>query len=300
MTDGLAEVIRSVFETGVPKHLEQGLTIGEPAGKEAYVRTSIFPILSQDGDTDGERVDYVVWMAEDITEKKDMEANIITSEKLSAVGELAAGVAHEVNNPLSGILNCLDNFKNRPLSEERKAEYLEFMKDGIVRVQNIVRQLMDFSQQHLPELRRIDINSIIEEMKPLFAHTIQERKIRMVTDFDRTLTPILADKHQIEQILVNLTLNAIQAVDGEGLIEISTKAMRSWCRITVSDNGSGIPPGDIPRIFDPFFTTKGVGKGTGLGLSVSRGIIERHKGRIEVESRVGVGTVFKVYLPLLV
>jgi signal transduction histidine kinase/HAMP domain-containing protein len=298
LRDGLAEVIRSVFETGVPRHLEQGLTIDGPAGKEAYVRTSIFPILSQTGFADGERVDYVVWMAEDITEKKDMEANIITSEKLSAVGELAAGVAHEVNNPLGGILNCLDNFKNRPLSDERKAEYLEFMKDGIVRVQNIVGQLLDFSQQHVPELRSVDINSIIEEIKPLFAHTIKERKIRIVTDFDRTLKPILADKHQMEQILVNLTLNAIQAVDGDGLIEISTKAMRSWCCITVRDNGSGIPAGDMPRIFNPFFTTKGVGKGTGLGLSVSRGIIEQHKGRIEVESRVGVGTVFKVYLPL--
>jgi signal transduction histidine kinase/HAMP domain-containing protein len=300
LRDGLAAVIRSVFDSGAPRHLEQGLTIDEASGKKAYIRTSIFPILSQAGHDGGERVDYVVWMAEDITEKKDMEANIITSEKLSAVGELAAGVAHEVNNPLGGILNCLDNFKNRPLSDERKAEYLEFMKDGIVRVQNIVRQLMDFSQQHIPELRRIDINSIIEEMKPLFAHTIKDRKIKIVTDFDRSLKPILADKHQIEQILVNLTLNAIQAVEGGGLIELSTKAMRSWCLITVSDNGSGIPAGDIPRIFDPFFTTKGVGKGTGLGLSVSRGIIERHKGRIEVESRVGVGTVFKVYLPFLV
>lgn len=296
LKDGLEEMIRSVFETGVPRHLEQRLTIKRPV--EVYVRTSIFPILSQTSSGNGGSADYVVWMAEDITKKKELEASLLTSEKLSAVGELAAGVAHEVNNPLGGILNCLYNFKNKRLSEERKAEYLDFMKDGIIRVQNIVRQLLDFSQQHVPELALVDINSMVEEMKPLFIHSITDGDIKIITNLEHGLAPILADKHQIEQILVNLMLNAIQAVDGNGLIEVSTRATGGWYCITVSDNGCGIPAGNMSRIFDPFFTTKGVGKGTGLGLSVSRGIIERHKGRIEVESREGEGTVFRVYLPI--
>jgi signal transduction histidine kinase len=295
LKDGLEEMIKSVFDTGVPRHLEQRLTTGRPV--EVYVRTSIFPILSQTPSGNGESADYVVWMAEDITKKKELEASFLTSEKLSAVGELAAGVAHEVNNPLGGILNCLYNFKNKRLSEDRKAEYLDFMKDGIIRVQNIVRQLLDFSQQHVPELALIDINSMIEEMKPLFLHSTNDGDIKIITNLEHGLKPILADKHQVEQILVNLMLNAIQAVDGNGLIEVSTRSTGGWYCITVSDNGCGITADDMPRIFDPFFTTKGVGKGTGLGLSVSRGIIERHKGRIEVESRVGKGTVFRVYLP---
>jgi signal transduction histidine kinase/HAMP domain-containing protein len=291
---GLKEVIESVFRTRNPRNLEQKLTRKGPGEKDIFVRTSIFPILSEGGGS----ADYVVWMAEDITETKEMEATVISSEKLAAVGQLAAGVAHEVNNPLGGILNCLYNFKNKKLTDERKTEYLGFMEDGITRVQNIVRQLLDFSQQHAPELVLTDINRMVDGMVPLFHHSIKGKEIKLVTKLGEGLPEILADKHQIEQILVNLILNAIQSVNGEGRIEISTDFEGGWFRITVADNGCGIPPEHLTRIFDPFFTTKGVGKGTGLGLSVSRGIIERHKGRIEVESEVEGGTVFKVYLPI--
>lgn len=294
LRSGLKDVIESVFKTRKPRHLDQKLSRGGAGENDIFLRTSIFPILSEGGNS----ADYVVWMAEDITEMKEMEASVISSEKLAAVGQLAAGVAHEVNNPLGGILNCLYNFKNKNLSAERKAEYLDFMEDGITRVQNIVRQLLDFSQQHTPELGLTDMNRMIEGMVPLFHHSIKGRDIRLVTNLGEGLPAILADKHQMEQILVNLILNAIQSVENEGLVEISTSFEGGWYRITVEDNGCGIQPEHLSRIFDPFFTTKGVGKGTGLGLSVSRGIIERHRGRIEVESHLGKGTVFKVYLPL--
>jgi signal transduction histidine kinase/HAMP domain-containing protein len=289
---GLYNVINSVFETGEPRSIEQKIT--HPDGKDLIVRISIFPILADKGRT----ADYVVWMAEDITKNKEIEASILSSEKLAAVGQLAAGIAHEVNNPLGGILNCFYNFRNKRLSDERKAEYLGFMEDGIKRVQNIVRQLLDFSQQHPPELRLTDINKMIEGVIPLFIHSVKGRDIRLVRNLGEGLPPILVDKHQIEQILVNLILNAIQAVEDEGVIEVSTRFENEWFCILVSDNGCGIPPENIPRIFDPFFTTKGVGKGTGLGLSVSRGIIEQHKGRIDVESQVGRGAVFKIRLPI--
>ncbi|MFQ5735983.1 MAG: ATP-binding protein [Thermodesulfobacteriota bacterium] len=289
---GLYNVISSVFETGTPRQLEQKIT--RPDGKDLIVRMSIFPILADRGRT----ADYVVWMAEDITKKKEIEASILSSEKLAAVGQLAAGIAHEVNNPIGGILNCFYNFRHKKLTEERKAEYLDFMEDGIKRVQNIVRQLLDFSQQHTPELRLTDINNLIEGVVPLFIHSVRGKDVRLVRNLGQGLPPILVDKHQIEQILVNLILNAIQAVDGEGVIEVATRFENEWFCIIVSDTGCGIPAENIPRIFDPFFTTKGVGKGTGLGLSVSRGIIERHKGRIDVESQVGRGAVFKIRLPI--
>lgn len=289
---GLDAVINRVFETGEPFQTEQKVV--PRGGKEITLRTSIFPILFDRGGT----VNYVVWMAEDITKKKEMEASVISSEKLAAIGQLAAGMAHEVNNPLGGILNCLYNLKKKKLTEARKAEYLDFMEDGIKRVQNIVRQLLDFSQQHAPELRLTDINGMIDGITPLFLHSIKGRDVRLITNLGQGLPSIRVDKHQIEQILVNLILNAIQSVDGDGVIEVATRYEGQWYCIAVSDNGCGIPAENLPKIFDPFFTTKGVGKGTGLGLSVSRGIIERHKGRIDVESEVGMGTVFKVYLPI--
>ena len=298
LKDGIEDVIRGVFQSREPRSIERKATLKDPEPRDVVLRTTIFPILS------GEKgVDYVVWMSEDITKKKAMEASVLSSEKLSAIGQLAAGMAHEVNNPLGGILNCLYNLKNKRLTEERKDEYLLFMEDGLKRVQNIVRQLLDFSQQHPPELALADINGMIEGLVPLFLHSVKsmkDRGVRLVKDLGEGLPPILVDKHQIEQVLVNLLLNAIQAVEGEGegAIEISTRFEGSRFMIKVSDNGAGIPPENLPRIFDPFFTTKGVGKGTGLGLSVSRGIIERHGGRIEVESSGGRGTVFKVYLPV--
>lgn len=293
LKDGLEKLLVSVFETGIPRSLEHKITLKEPEARDVYVRTTIFPIFSERGGA----VDYVVWMAEDITKKKGMDAGIITGEKLAAIGQLAAGMAHEVNNPLGGILNCLYNFRNRNISERRKTEYLEFMEDGIKRVQNIVRQLLDFSQQHAPELALTDINAMIDGIIPLFVHSIKGRDTRLVTNLGQGLPSILVDKHQIEQVLVNLILNALQAVQSDGYIEVATRFEGRYFLIAVSDNGVGIEPDKLPRIFDPFFTTKGVGKGTGLGLSVSRGIIEGHMGRIEVESRLGKGAVFKVYLP---
>lgn len=293
LKSGLEKAITSVFDTGEACQLEQKLTL-KPDGRTTHLRMSIFPIYS----TRGRSADYVVWMAEDITRKKALEANIIASEKLAAVGQLAAGMAHEVNNPLGGILNCLYNLKKTRLAEERKAEYLDFMEDGIKRVQNIMRQLLDFSQQHPPEFALTDINRMIEGLAPLFLHSVKDKDIRLVRNLGEGLPAILVDKHQIEQVLVNLILNALAAVDDEGVVEISTRFADEWYCITVSDNGCGIKPQDISRIFDPFFTTKGVGKGTGLGLSVSRGIIEQHRGRIEVASRPGKGAVFTLYLPI--
>ena len=288
----LEKIVDSVFETGRARSIEYKLS--GPDGAEMVIFTSIFPVLTG---VQGP-AEYVVWMSEDVTKKKEMESNIISSEKLAAVGQLAAGIAHEVNNPLGGILNCLYNFKNCSLTDERKAEYLDFMEDGIRRVQKIVRQLLEFSQQHAPELTLTDLNAMIQGIIPLFVHSVKGKDVSLVVNLGQGLPPILVDKHQIEQILVNLILNAVQSVSGAGRIEVSTKYEGRWFCIQVADNGCGIPQDNLKRIFDPFFTTKGVGKGTGLGLSVSRGIIERHKGRIEVESQPGKGSTFKVLLPI--
>ncbi|MBE9528386.1 MAG: cache domain-containing protein [Proteobacteria bacterium] len=299
LREGLKEVVESVFKTGKPVSLERRVSQKGPGSRDLRVQSSIFPILSAELTNSQRPVEYVIWMAEDVTARREMEARVISSEKLAAVGQLAAGVAHEVNNPLGGVLNCIYNFKNRNLTDERKTEYIDFIEDGITRAQNIVRQLLDFSQQHDPELARVDINSLIESVLPLIHHSIKGRDINVVTRLGTDLPDVLADRHQIEQVLVNLLLNAVQSVEQVGRIEVATSAKGGWYSITIGDNGCGIEADSLNRIFDPFYTTKGVGSGTGLGLSVSRGIIERHKGRIEVESTLRVGTTFKLYLPVI-
>lgn len=262
-------------------------------GEIRAVMVSVSPLEDSEGGTLG-----VLGIARDITETKRLEQQIRNSEKLASVGKLAAGVAHEINNPLGGILNCLYNLRKGALSPARRDEYLISMEAGLRRVQKIVRQLLDFSQQHEPELTQADINAVVERVLVLTGHAFVANHIRLVRQLGSDLTPIMLDRHMIEQVLMNLILNAIQAIRGEGVITIRTRIDQDTCAIDVEDTGCGIPPHVLPRIFDPFFTTKGTGEGTGLGLSVSLGIVERHGGRILVESTVGRGTVFTVSLPL--
>jgi signal transduction histidine kinase len=171
------------------------------------------------------------------------------------------------------------------------------MEDGLRRVQKIVRQLLDFSQQHDPQLSPTDINAVVERVLVLTNHAFVENQIKLDKQLHPDLPPLLVDRHMIEQVLMNLILNAVQAIKGGGLITIRTRVAGGVCAVDVEDTGCGIPTHVLPRIFDPFFTTKGTGEGTGLGLSVSLGIVERHGGQILVESQVGRGTVFTVCLP---
>jgi PAS domain S-box-containing protein len=262
-------------------------------GDTRTVMVSVSPLCDVQG-----RIHGVLGIARDITETKTLERQIRSSEKLASVGKLAAGVAHEINNPLGGILNCLYNFRKGALSPARQEEYLVSIEDGLRRVQKIVRQLLDFSQQHEPEFSPASINDVVERVLVLTEHALKARKIRLEKELQRDLPPLMVDRHMMEQVLMNLVLNAVQAIKDGGAITIRTQARDGSCEVTVEDTGCGIPAHVLPHIFDPFFTTKGTGEGTGLGLSVSLGIVERHGGRILVESEVGKGSVFTVCLPL--
>jgi PAS domain S-box-containing protein len=264
--------------------------------KTGEIRTamvSVSPLCDVQG-----RIHGVLGIARDITETKKLERQIRNSEKLASVGKLAAGVAHEINNPLGGILNCLYNFRKGALSPARQEEYVVSIEDGLRRVQKIVRQLLDFSQQHEPEFSPANINDVVERVLVLTEHAVAARKIGLDKQLQRDLPALMVDRHMMEQVLMNLLLNAIQATGDGGAITIRTQVRDDSCEVTVEDTGCGIPAHVLPHIFDPFFTTKGTGEGTGLGLSVSLGIVERHGGRIFVESEVGKGSVFTVCLPL--
>lgn len=262
-------------------------------GEIKYSVLSISPLRGSDGKIVG-----VLGIANDITERKRLEQQVAQAEKMSAIGQLAAGIAHEINNPLGGLLNCLYNIQRHKLSEEREEEYIKSMEDGIHRVQRTVDQLLDFSQQHEPELTAVDINSLVEEVVSLMSYTFAKNGIALLKEFDFGLPRLMIDHHKIGQVVMNILLNATQAIKDKGEIKVSTFQEDGWCCIGITDNGVGIPSNILPRIFDPFFTTKDVGKGTGLGLAVSLGIVEKHAGKIGVKSEEGKGATFIVRLPL--
>ncbi len=262
-------------------------------GEVRSVMVSVSPLLGVEGSILG-----VLGIARDMTETKKLERQILSSEKLASVGKLAAGVAHEINNPLGGILNCLYNLRKGTLSAARQEEYLLSMEDGLRRVQKIVRQLLDFSQQYEPELSPAGINLIVEQVLVLTTHLFAPNRIVLETDLGRELPDLMVDRHLIEQVLMNLILNAVQVMKTGGVLTLRTAVVDGMCQVEVKDTGCGIPTSVLPKIFDPFFTTKGEGEGTGLGLSVSLGIAERHGGKILVESEVGRGTIFTLCLPV--
>lgn len=283
--------LKSTLDIGAKQvyEVEVVTRMGEPRA----VMVSVSPLHAAEGTLAG-----VLGIARDMTETKKLEQQIRNSEKLASVGRLAAGVAHEINNPLGGILNCLYNLRKGTLSPSRQEEYRASMEDGVRRVQKIVRQLLDFSQQHEPEFALTDINHVVDRVLVLTTHLFAPNRIVLETVLGHGLPQVMVDRHMIEQVLMNLVLNAVQAMKDGGALTIRTFVVEGVCLVEVRDTGSGIPPAVLPRIFDPFFTTKSEGEGTGLGLSVSLGIVERHGGKIVVDSEVGKGTTFTLYLPV--
>ncbi len=283
--------LKSTLDIGAKQVYE--VEVVTRTGEPRAVMVSVSPLHGVEGAILG-----VLGIARDMTETKKLEQQIRNSEKLASVGKLAAGVAHEINNPLGGILNCLYNLRKGALSPNRQEEYWSSMEDGVRRVQKIVRQLLDFSQQHEPEFALTDINHVVDRVLALTTHLFSPNRILLETGFGQGLPNVMVDRHMMEQVLMNLVLNAVQAMKDGGVLTIRTSVAEGICLIEVRDTGSGIPPAILPRIFDPFFTTKSEGEGTGLGLSVSLGIVERHGGKILVDSEVGRGTTFTLCLPV--
>ena len=283
--------LKSTLDIGAKQVYE--VEVVTSMGEVRTAMISVSPLQGVEGEILG-----VLGIARDMTETKKLEQQIRNSEKLASVGKLAAGVAHEVNNPLGGILNCLYNLRKGGLSPMRQEEYWASMEHGVRRVQKIVRQLLDFSQQHEPDFSPTQINQIIDQVLVLTTHLFAPNRIRLETVLGHGLPSLMIDRHMIEQVLMNLILNAVQAMKNGGVLTIRTSVAEGICRVEVRDSGAGISPSVLPHVFDPFFTTKSEGEGTGLGLSVNLGIVERHGGKILVESEVGIGTTFTLCLPV--
>jgi len=260
--------------------------------------------LHDDGQTIG-----TLSSGNDITIRKQTEIELIRSEKLASLGQLAASVAHEVNNPLAGILVYIKLLlKKHQRSELHNAEtqnQLLKMEKELERTSRIIRNLLDFSRQSDPTVRSIEINKVIEAALLLVKHQISLENIKLELRLEPQLPLVCADFDQIQQVLMNIILNATQAMPNGGTLTINTSvaegikigdSIKKTVRVGVKDTGVGIPKENLDRLFTPFFTTKEKGKGVGLGLPVVHGIIERHKGKIKVNSEPGQGTTFSVYL----
>ena len=232
-------------------------------------------------------------------ELKHREEQLIQTRKLAAIGNLTAGIAHELNNPLNNISltaeALVDEFDD--WDKEEKLKMLNVILTQVERASSTVANLLDFTRRDKSSFEEISINDIIERTTKLVANEISLNNIELKLKLGNNLPRIKGNAHNLQQVFVNLLLNAIQAMPDKGVLGIKSYAENNVIKVEVSDTGVGIPADNLDKIFDPFFTTKEVGKGTGLGLSVSYGIIKKHHGTITVESKLGKGTVFTIELP---
>jgi len=249
---------------------------------------------------------------EDVTIRKQTEEELIRSEKLASLGQLAASVVHEVNNPLAGIMIyvklLLKKYRNRSIQMDSTEDQLLKMDRELDRTTRIIRNLLDFARQSEPNMKPIEINKVIEAALLLVENQINLKNIGLEKKLDPQLPVVQADFDKIQQVLINIILNAIQAMPEGGDLTITTSmakhirinhSYKDTLRIDIKDTGIGIPKENLSRLFTPFFTTKEKGKGVGLGLSVVHGIIGKHKGKIDVESVPDRGTTFSIYLEVM-
>ncbi|MCX6133825.1 MAG: PAS domain S-box protein [Ignavibacteriales bacterium] len=275
-------------------------------GEQFWELASISPVKDPSG-----VVTHFLAVKEDITQRKMLEQQLFQARKMESLGTLASGIAHDFNNILGIILGYATMLREKSVGRERSVVYLEAIVKAADRGAGLVRQILTFARKSEFKLELVDVNSIIGEITTMLGETFP-KTISLSLQFEKALPPLSVDRTQIHQALLNLCLNARDAMTDHGAISIATRLVHgkslsahfpsaldeNYVEISVSDTGSGIDETTKSRIFEPFFTTKEIGKGTGLGLSVVFGVVEAHKGFVEVDSEVGRGSTFHVYLPL--
>ncbi|HNR14164.1 MAG TPA: ATP-binding protein, partial [Thermodesulfobacteriota bacterium] len=274
-------------------------------GRRVWMAWTNKPILDEQA-----RVVETLAVGTDITERvqaeealrnlKEMTANRMSAvEKQVSIGRLAAGVAHEINNPLTAILSLSMLMQQNTPDDDEKREDLDIIVTETKRCREIVRSLLDFARESPAHRTVVDINQIARETVLLASKYDAMDRAEVIMDLSPTPLHVYADSKMIQQVLTNLLLNAAEALDTAGTIrmKIEKDSSGDFVHVHVTDTGKGIPKEDFDRIFEPFFTTKGPGRGTGLGLSVSFGIMQKHDGTIEIHSEEGVGTTVTIVLP---
>jgi two-component system NtrC family sensor kinase len=244
----------------------------------------------------------LLFVLTDVSESRRMQQRLSQSEKMSSLGQMISGTAHELNNPLSSVLGFVQLLEGSPSADEKTARRLELIRREAERCQRIVQNLLAFARQRPPEHRRLSLNEIVDSVVSLMGYQLRTSGIRVSTELDSSLPPIEGDPHQLQQVFVNLLSNAMHAIHeggNEGTIRVVSQVRPGeGVRVEIHDSGPGIPPEVRTRIFDPFFTTKGEGKGTGLGLSIVYGIVSSHGASIEALPSETGGACFRLSFPL--
>jgi two-component system NtrC family sensor kinase len=264
---------------------------GSQNGARSTLNVAIAPLVAKDFEQIGRLIIF-----DDVTDRAELEQRLVQADKLSSIGLLAAGVAHEVNTPLAVISTYAQMLAKQVANDDQKSILLEKIAKQTFRASEIVNSLLNFSRTSTTSFGDVDLNKVVRETMSLLEHQIQKVGVQVKLDLANSLPPVHGNAGKLQQVFLNLFLNARDAMDGGGVLSVSTWAEDSGARVDVSDTGHGISPEHIQRIYDPFFTTKGSRKGTGMGLAVTYGIIQEHKGSIEVSSRQG-GTRFQLRLP---
>jgi two-component system NtrC family sensor kinase len=306
--DVLGRALDEIFPESFMETLRGSLVLGEteeiahiyklhlptPDGRGLMVNVAIAPFQMASGERHG-----TVLILEDVTARVRLEEQLQHSEKMASIGILAAGVAHEVNTPLTGISSYTQMLREQIKPEDLRYPLLEKIEKQTFRAAKIINNLLNFSRSATAEVENIDVNRVLLDVLSLVEHQLEKNRVKLVREFAEDLPPVRGNENRIQQVFFNLILNARDAMPSGGWLTLVTKADDDTVVIEVRDTGHGIRREDIKRIYDPFFTTKGIGRGTGLGLSVSYGIVQEHGGAIFVESAPGKGTTFQVALPAL-
>ncbi len=298
--EALRKEFDEVFRTG---RIQQFNLESKNSGENRAFRITKIPMRLSDA-----AITHVITIGEDITDWNAAQSRFAQSEKLAAIGQLAAGVMHEVNNPLATISACAESLglrmddmrRDGAVVPAQTGEFLSIIDQEVQRCKRIVDGLLDFSRPKGAEKETVHVNQVVEQSVFLIKHHARFKKLQLQTLLEPELPLVHASAEQLVQVFMALLINAADAMEHEGTITIRTRRGISGGEAVIAeviDEGQGIARGDLARIFDPFFTTKAPGRGTGLGLSICYGIITEHGGRIEVDSAVGAGSTFRVLLP---
>jgi len=272
-----------------------------PGMETRYYDATVTPIADLNGKN------RALLFLRDVSDRRTQELQLMQAEKMSGIGVLAAGVAHEINNPLTSVAGyaeaLLRRFRDDPgLVQDPRLDgfqkYLDVIMRETYRCKGIIDSLLSFSRKSDGSVGRVDLNHVLQEVLELVRHKSRYEQIEIKEELQENLPPVLSDGAGLRQVLMNLLLNAHQAIQGAGTVEIATFNEAEMGVIRIKDSGCGIPPEQLAQIWNPFFTTKTVGQGLGLGLAISYNIIQRQGGEIQVESQQGEGATFTVRLPL--
>jgi PAS domain S-box-containing protein len=262
-------------------------------GEDKVVKLQVAPFISEEEETQG-----AIMIFEDVTSRVELERELKLREKMASLGLLAAGVAHEVNTPLTGISSFTQMLLDQTGKEDTRVKLLEKIERQTERASKIVNSLLNFARQGRSDFVPVDINEVVGDVLSLLEHQLTRGRIKVRRELEPDVPEVLGDENKLQQIFLNLILNAQEAMPSGGWLTIKTSHQGSEVSVDVSDTGHGISKEDIKRIYDLFFTTKRGGRsGTGLGLSITYGIIQEHSGHISVESAIGKGTRFQIKLP---